>query len=71
MALAVLGKEPDAGRDRLARRFRRDVVAADNDAAARRAIGAEDEPRQFGAAGTEESGESDDFPAAHREADVA
>ena len=70
MSLAILGEIGDAQLDRLGRVGDLDGSAIHSDLAAIPAVGAEDETRQLGPTGADESGDAEDLPAPQLEGNV-
>ena len=71
MSLAVLRNEADAGSHGVRGRAYLPLHAVEDDRAAVEPVGAENHPRDFAAARSDETAEADDLARAHGKADVA
>jgi hypothetical protein len=65
LGLAVLGEEPQASGDAVARGSQAALGAVDRDAAGGERVGAEDRPCQLGAPRALQPGDADDLAGAH------
>ena len=70
LALALLGAQPDAGRDRGGHRAAAQLLAVDGDGAGGGPAGAVDGLEDLGAAGADQPGEADDLAGVHGEVDA-